>query len=242
MGTLSENKPKCLISVNGTTVLQTISIAFPDATLHIIGDYKIEVLQNYLEVVNPDFEYDIIKANRHGTNAGIVEALNFIPNGEPFGISWSDLFYQSPILIPEEFGNYIGLTNSNNCRYAFEDGKFREIGTDINGVIGLFLFKDKSLLSALPNEGEFVRFLARSNIELIPLVVDSVQEIGTLDKYLAFKSKFPISRFFNNIEVENEVVTKRATDPKFQHLLEDEINWYRYMEQHKFTGIPKVKN
>ena len=170
MGTLSENKPKCLISVNGTTVLQTISIAFPDATLHIIGDYKIEVLQNYLEVVNPDFEYDIIKANRHGTNAGIVEALNFIPNGEPFGISWSDLFYQSPILIPEEFGNYIGLTNSNNCRYAFEDGKFREIGTDINGVIGLFLFKDKSLLSALPNEGEFVRFLARSNIELIPLV------------------------------------------------------------------------
>lgn len=242
MGKLTENKPKCLISVNGSTVLQTISIAFPGATAIIIGDYKIDVLQSYLEVIRPDFKYHIIKAIGSGTNSGITEALNFIPNGEPFAISWSDLFYRAPILIPDENRNYIGLTNSNRCRYSFEGGKFREEDVNLNGVIGLFLFKNKNLLSALPNDGEFVRFLAQTNIEFSPLVVDSVYEIGTMDNYLSFKSQFPVSRFFNNIEIENDVVIKRAADPKFKHLLEDEINWYRYMDNRGFISIPKVQS
>ena len=242
MGQLTENKPKCLISVNGTTILQTISVAFPNATLHIIGDYKIDILQNYLEAVEPDFKYDIIKAEGKGTNAGISTALKVVPNGELFAISWADLFYQSPILSKYENKNYIGLTNSNKCRYSYEDGKFKENDTNSNGVIGLFLFKDKKLLSALPDDGEFVKFLAQTNIEFFPLFVDSVREIGTIDSYLSFKSQFPVSRFFNNIEIKDDTITKRASNPKFKHLLVDEINWYRYMESNGFTGIPKVES
>ena len=242
MGKLTENKPKCLISVNGITILQTISIAFPDAILHIIGDYKIDILQSYLEVLNPDFKYDIIKAEGKGTNAGISKALEFVPNGNSFAITWADLFYLSPILELDENRNYIGLTNSNRCRYSFEEGKFTERDTNSNGVIGMFIFKNKSFLSALPSDGEFVRFLSRSNIEFFPLLVNSVREIGTFDSYLSFKSQFPVSRFFNNIEVEDDEITKRASDPKFKHLLEDEINWYHYMENSGFTGIPKIRS
>ena len=242
MGKLTENKPKCLISVNGKNILQTISIAFPNATLHIIGDYKIDILQSYLEVVNPDFKYDIIKADGKGTNAGINKALEYIPNGRSFVISWADLFYQSLISVSDENRNYIGLSNSNKCRYSFANGKFKEEDTNSNGIIGLFLFKDKSLLSGLPSDGEFVRFLGQTNIEFFPLVVDSVREIGTLDSYLSFKSQFPVSRFFNNIEIKDETITKLASDPKFKYLLEDEINWYRYMQNKKFSGIPKVQS
>ena len=242
MGKLTENKPKCLISINGTTILQTISIAFPGAIAIIIGDYKIDVLQSYLEVVHPDFEYHIVKARGTGTNSGITEALNFLPDGEPFAITWSDLFYRAPILMQDENSNYVGMTNSNKCRYSFEEGKFIEGDTNHNGVIGLFLFKHKNLLSAVPNNGEFVRYLSQTNIHFSPLVVDSVYEIGTMDNYLLFKLQFPVSRFFNNIEIEDEVVVKGVTVQKFRHLLEDEINWYRYMENVGFTSIPKVKS
>lgn len=240
MGKLTQNKPKCLIPVNGTTILQTLSIAFPGATLYIIGDYKVDVLHSYLEVVQPIFKYVIIKASGYGTNAGISEALNFIPRGEMFAISWSDLFYQSPVSVLDENKNYVGVTNSNPCRYLFDGSKFREENTTFNGVIGLFLFKDKNLLSDIPDDGEFVKFLAQSNIKFSSLVLDSVYEIGTMNNYLIFKSKFPTSRFFNSIEMENDFIVKRPTDPKFKHLLADEISWYTYMENANFKGIPNM--
>ena len=241
MGKLTENKPKCLISVNGATVLETVSIGFPDATLHIIGDYKIDVLQSYLEIVHPDFDYNLIKASGYGTIAGISEALNFIPKGEPFAISWSDLFYRSQVFISDETKNYVGLTNSNRCRFMFQDGKFIEKDTTLNGVIGLFLFRNKTILPPdLPDIGEFVRFLSRTKIVFSNLLLDSVYEIGTMDNYLSFKSQFPVSRFFNNIEIKGETVIKHSLNPKFKYLLDDEINWYKYMENVNFTGVPEV--
>lgn len=242
MGRLTENKPKCLISVKGTTILQTVSIAFPGASVIIIGDYKADLLESYLEVALPDFDYRIVRTNGAGTNSGITEALNFIPNKEPFAITWSDLFYQAPVSIPDENKNYIGVTNTNKCRYSFENGKFAEGDISRNGIIGLFLFKEKNLLGNAPSNGEFVRFLAQTKIEFSPLIVDSVQEIGTIDTYLSFKSQFPVSRFFNSVEMQEDLVVKKATVPKFKHLLEDEINWYRYMYDNGFVSIPKVIN
>ncbi len=242
MNNLTENKPKCLISLNGTTILQTISIAFPKPIVIIIGDYKIDVIDRYLELVEPEFEYHVVKANGIGTNAGIREALSYIPNTESFAISWSDLFYRTPVSIPTRAVNYVGVTNSNMCRYSFENGKFIEGNTLKNGVIGLFLFRNKEVLLDAPDNGEFVKYLDNADIKFEPLTLDSVYEIGTMDSYLKFKSQFPVSRYFNDVHIGEKVVIKNARDPKFVSLLEDEINWYRYMGSKGFAAIPKINN
>ena len=70
MGHLTYNRPKCLISINGVTLLQSISKAFPDAILHIIGDYKFGILQSYLKNVDLGFTYTLTKTDENGTMAG----------------------------------------------------------------------------------------------------------------------------------------------------------------------------
>jgi GTP:adenosylcobinamide-phosphate guanylyltransferase len=240
MGKFSENKPKCLISIGGIPVLKSISIAFPGSTLHIIGDYKIEVLENYLETVDIGFKYDIIKAEGEGTNSGIKDALMLVPDGEQFVITWSDLFYTSKIEIPVEHGNYIFLTDLNKCRYSFRDGIFKEENTNKYGVIGLFLFKNKAAISSIPRSGEFVKFLSSISVKFTPISTQSVNEVGTMDSLLWIRSKYPSSRFFNNIQIEENVVIKSALDQKYQGLILDEISWYKFMQEANFKGIPKI--
>ncbi len=240
MGFLTENKPKCLISVNGNTILKSLSNAFPNACLQIISDYKIDVLRNYLDSTDPNFRFNIIQSQGKGTCAGISEALNLIPNGEQFAISWSDLFYKSPISLTDNNKNYVCVSNTEKCRYSFKEGKFIEESTTANGVIGLFIFKSKEFLTSLPKDGEFVKFLASSNIEFDPFIVDSVVEIGTLDKYLKFKASYPVSRFFNNVEMDDTTVTKYSINKGFDVVHSDEKNWYQFMQSHGYGDIPRI--
>ncbi|MGP6221041.1 NTP transferase domain-containing protein [Caldiplasma sukawensis] len=240
MGYLTQNKPKCLISISGTTLLETISKAFPGAILNIIVDYKMDALRNYLEAIDQSFNYNIIQAKGKGTCAGIREALKNVPEKESFAISWSDLYYKSNIVIPDSNKNYIGVSNTERCRFTFHNNKFIERSSTENGVIGLFIFNDKSELLKIPDDGEFVKFIASSDIKFDPLLVDSIVEIGTLEKYLQFKSGLPVSRFFNQIFIEDKVVTKLSVNREFQNLVELEAEWYSFMQKYKYENIPKI--
>ena len=99
MGHLTYNKPKCLISINGITLLQSISRAFPGAILHIIGDYRFDILQSYLKNVDLGFAYTLTKTDENGTVAGISNVLELIPENEVFALTWSDLYYETTIQI-----------------------------------------------------------------------------------------------------------------------------------------------
>ena len=107
-------------------------------------------------------------------------------------------------------------------------------------MIGLFIFKSTEFLTSLPNDGEFVKFLASSNIEFDPFLVDSVVEIGTLDKYLKFKASYPVSRFFNNVEIDDTTVTKYSINKDFESVHSDEKNWYQFMQSHGYGDIPRI--
>ncbi len=240
MGYLTNNRPKCLISLYGTNLLKTVAAAFPGARLYIIGDYKFEALKGYLESVDPGFEFTLIKSKGIGTNAGINEALEFIPENERIAVSWSDLYYQSVLKLPEPSGNYVCVSNTEKCRYRFEDGRFIESLSSKNGVIGLFIFENKKILGKVPDSGEFVKFLASTEIKMESLTIDSIVEIGTLEKYIEFKSRFSNSRFFNSVIIENDKVTKTYSDPEFKKLIELEVEWYKFMNQRNYDGVPKI--
>ncbi len=240
MGSLTYNRPKCLISIDGTTLLQSISKAFPDATLHIIGDYKFEMLQSYLRYVDLGFVYTLTKTDNNGTMAGIYKALEFVPENEPFAITWSDLYYATTIQIRELNRNYIILTNSNKCRYKYENSLFIQQDTVRNGVVGLFVFSSKKFLEDIPISGEFVKYLSQKNFTLQPIFEDHIFEIGTREIFEEFKSKTFNSRFFNKLEINGDIITKQPRSKYVNQLIEREGEWYKYMNEHGYNAIPEI--
>lgn len=242
MGHYTNNRPKCLISIGGLNILQSIHNAFPEAKLHIIGDYKYDVLDSYLKTVDHGINYSLIKANGFGTNAGLSEAVEEITPGKPVVITWSDLFYTDTIEVPNESINYIGLTNSSICRYKFENNKIIEGNSLENGIMGFFFFRDSRLLKDVPPNGEFVKHLSSSRLEIKPLTIESVIDLGSFESYNENKMKFMNSRFFNNIRIEGERVIKEPKNSKFSYLINDEINWYNFMISVGAESIPKVYN
>jgi thiamine kinase-like enzyme/GTP:adenosylcobinamide-phosphate guanylyltransferase len=242
LGKFTYNRPKCLVSVNGVNFLQSIKVGFPEAKLHIIGDYKYGVLEAYLQNTELELNYTLTKASGSGTTSGIGKALAFVPDDEPFAITWSDLYFTEPISFPKEDENFIVLTNRNKCRYRYQGGKYVKINTFVNGIIGLFLFKNKMQIENIPEDGEFVQYLNRSNIKMNPFIDNSINELGTVAKLKNFMRKNPNSRFFNRLEIEDKTVIKKPRDERFIERITDEVEWYRYMIAHKYSGIPKIKN
>lgn len=242
MGHYTKNRPKCLISIGGINMLQSIQNAFPKAKVHIIGDYKYDVLDSYLRTIDHGLSYSLLKANGFGTNAGLSDAVQEIAPGKPIVITWSDLFYTESIEVPDESVNYIGLTNNSICRYKFDNGRIIEEKSLEKGIIGFFFFKNPGILKDIPPNGEFVKYLSLSQLEMKPLMIDSIIDLGTLESYNENRLKFMNSRFFNKIRIEGERVIKEPKNSKFSYLINDEINWYNFMSSVGVESIPKVYN
>lgn len=240
MGKNTFNNPKCLVSLGGVNILQSVNLAFSKAKIYVVGDYKFDVLKSYLEVIDHGLEYELIHAKGKGTNAGLREIAGLVPPSTPIAVTWSDLFYTRPLSIPTSQKDYIVLTDVNECRYKYEKLKFREEKTTTNGVIGLFIFKDKGILERVPDNGEFVKFLSANNVIFEPLKNNSIIEIGTSEKleYLV-KNTFN-TRFFNKLEVKGSLVIKQARNDAFSERAKDEIEWYKYMVSHRYSRIPEI--
>ena len=80
---LTRNKPKALVPVENLPMLFHLFRKYPDKRFVIIADYKKEVMHEYLEVF-ADVKYQVVDADGAGTCAGIKQALDLIPQSEPF--------------------------------------------------------------------------------------------------------------------------------------------------------------
>lgn len=159
---LTENKPKCLVSVNKLPMLFHLFKKYPDKKFIIIGDYKYDVLHEYLRAF-AEVKYLLISANgKTGTCAGIADAANKLPDNKAFMLIWSDLVLQDSFTVPEETCNYIGLSGDFTCRWKYENGIFEEEASELYGVAGLFIFKSKEEIKDVASEGEFVRWVTSS--------------------------------------------------------------------------------
>jgi len=244
MSYLTENKPKCLISVRGEPLLYSLAKAFPKADFYIISDYKSDVLEKYLKAIPSKFNYNVMKVSGKGTCAGIQKARNLIPKGESFAIVWSDLLFDEKIKIPLQLinKNCIGLTKNIKCRWTYKDGKLTETPGKDAGVIGFFYFGDPQKLPEIPSDGEFVKFVSEKVQDIVPLLIDKVCEVGTLESFAKIQKQEVNSRFFNYVEFIGDRIVKRARDPSFSVLLEREAKWYKYVSNHVYNYIPEIYN
>jgi tRNA A-37 threonylcarbamoyl transferase component Bud32/GTP:adenosylcobinamide-phosphate guanylyltransferase len=234
------NKPKCLISIYGKPLLYHLSDVFKGCKFFIITGYKADVLKAYMKTFPPEFEYELIKENEKGTCDGLQTAIDAIPNKSKFALVWSDLYFSSKLNLPKTNANFIGISNKLMCRWRISNGRLvNEVGRK-NGVIGLFIFRKPKELPLIPNSGEFVRFIAESDIKLKKFLVRGVSEIGTLNAFNEIKRNESHSRFFNSIKFHKNSVVKTIKNKDYAYLLENEINWYKFVKKAGYTNIPTI--
>lgn len=97
---LTKNKPKCLVPYDNLPLIFHLFKKFPKAKFTIIADYKVEVLQKYLDIFARDYDWRILPANGSGTVSGIGEAVKGFSEDESFMVIWCDLILSSEFSLP----------------------------------------------------------------------------------------------------------------------------------------------
>lgn len=239
---LTTHRPKCLVPVGGQTIISNVINIFGSDRLIVIGDYLIDVLKNYVDIFYPDVK--IVKASTKGTCGGLREAISLINDENPVIFMWSDLFFEK---FPEiDFSKKtIGLSRTFPCRYQYNNAEYTKMKGNTAGVAGFFCFPNSKYLLDAPDEGSFVgEYLKNAAFNFDKeLWLDDVKEIGTLEALREYESKSVKSRFFNDVIVTTDSVTKKAKDERFLHLLENEKRWYKKIESiENFDEVPRVLN
>ena len=236
---LTRNKPKALVPIDNLPMIFHLFRKFPDKKFLVIGDYKCDVLKRYLEAfATVDFSV-VCATGSKGTCGGLREALSHIPPKSPFLLIWCDLVLPKDYELPDVAkGNWIGVSKDFPCRWSYKDGSFEEVSSTDQGVAGHFVFQDKDLLSDVPDEGEFVRYLQGKGIYFLEQGLYRTHEYGLKSEW----EKIPKAkcRPFNKIEFDGDRLIKIAIDKQGEDLAVKEKNWYRVLFEKNFPYLPKI--
>lgn len=235
---LTKNKPKALVPVNNLPIIFHAFKKFSGKEFIIIGDYKADVLKKYLDVFAEE-KIRFVNANgAKGTCGGLQEALNFIPDNQPFILTWCDLILGDDYTLPESETNYIGISKDFPCRWSYINNQFIEEKSSMHGVAGHFIFKNKKLLKDVPYEGEFVRWLQEQNVRFSEIALYGTHEYGLLDVW----QKLPKSlcRPFNKITFDGDRLIKEPINKQGEELSKRELAWYKKVSECNFVNLPKI--
>lgn len=241
---LTQNKPKALVPVGNLPMLFYLFGRYPDKRFVIIADYKKEVMHEYLEAFAA-VKYQIVDAGGTGTCAGIRQAVDLIPDGEPFMLVWSDLILPADLKMPEEYDDsginttlqkdYIGISQTFPCRWSYRDGQFIEESSMEYGVAGFFLFTEKAKIADVPESGELVRWMQGRQMEFEKFGLVGTREFGLIEEYE--KLEIEKCRPFNRISIKENRVIKEGIDEQGKRLAAEECAWY---EKAKELGVPAL--
>lgn len=238
MGHLTANKPKCLVPVNNLPMLFHLFKKFPEKKFIVIGDYKYDVLREYLAAF-AKVQYLLVDARGSvGTCAGLRQALRYIPLEKSFLLIWSDLILPDDYILPDDNYNWVGLSGDFSCRWKYENGLFEESASVVCGVAGLFLFHDKSELNEVPEEGEFVKWLGKRKMTFQTQMLSRTKEYGLLSEYNKLEEQK--CRPFNKLTIEGDRIVKEGIDEQGEQLASREKAWYKFVQQRGFSHIPLI--
>lgn len=239
---LCANKPKGLIPINGQPLILRMMTQQPAAHFYIIADYQKDVLRKYLAVY-AEASYTLIETNGQGNCAGIKDALAAIPPAKPFALLWCDLFFEKDLWPQDlclDLNNYIGLSRDFVCRWKYEQNALFEQTSDSYGIAGVYLFKSKRELDAIPRSGEFCHFLQQSGTSFSPYFLEGVSEVGTLESYRTLCGRYPVARPFNSIVFEENCVVKSPRTSLGTKLAAYEQNWYDKVKHQQWSFLPEI--
>lgn len=242
LGHYTWNRPKCLIPVNDVPMIVNTLKVFQNKKVIIIGDHLFDILESYLNTFHSEYDYELIKTDEIGTAAGLQEAVNLIPENEPFILTWSDLFFQKQQEFKFGTSLLVGLSDTFKCRWRLKNNKFENIESSSEGVSGFFVFENKSKFNLIKTDKSLVRgFLSDhySENEISSFYNHDCFEVGDIQKYEEILNNKVNHRYFNEVKIVEDKVYKKCVDENYASVFENEKNWYKFVEN-KFTRIPKL--
>ncbi len=241
------NKPKCLVPINGSTLLHSLIERFHgDTEFIVIGNYHYDVLERVLKTFPPVHRVRLVRGGVPGTIDGLNDAIALLPDDvTPFLLVWSDIFFEeAPLAVMDAPDNVltVGVTRSVPCRWRMgPNHQLEEKATPNEGVFGLFKIPDRTWLSGLPAEGgEFVRWLSQRKMPMKRQYFDRIKEYGTLEALYSCWAESSHCRFFNEVTFVGDTVVKRAKFASHANLIADELAWYDYVQDKGFGHSPRV--
>lgn len=243
---LTKNKPKALVPVDNLPMLFYLFRKYPDKRFVVIADYKKEVMREYLSSF-AEVKYQVVDASGTGTCGGVKQAIDLIPDHEPFMLVWSDLILPDDFTLPDEYEkndipehDYVGLSQTFPCRWKYENGAFKEERSTEFGVAGFFLFTDKEKIKGIPESGELVRWLSEHGLVFKTVGLAGTREFGLLEEY----EKLPQAkcRPFNKITVDGDTLIKEPIDPQGEKLAKRETAWYEKARVLNIPELPRIIN
>lgn len=238
MESLTENKPKALVPIDNLPMIFHLFKKYPEKKFIVIGDYKYQVLEKYLNAF-AIIDYELVCGTGYtGTCSGLKKAISYIPDNERFMLIWCDLVLPNNYEIPTTNNNVIGISKDFACRWKYENGKFEEERSQKYGVAGHFIFKDKSYLEDVPDEGEFVKWLQSKGYIFEEQELYCTHEYGLYDEW----NKLPQikCRPFNKTWIMEGKFYKQAIDEQGKRLAQREVKWYKAVKEKKFKNIPEI--
>ncbi len=241
LGKYSNNRPKCLLPVNGIPMIINTLNKYQDKHVIIIGDHLFDVLKTYVDEFYNVKNYSFIFTEEKGTCAGLNDAVRKIPEDQPFILTWSDLFFEKEQKFSFDSELLVGISNTFKCRWKYDKKFINEPSTDC-GVSGFFVFKDKSRFDKLTTEKSLVRGFLSDHYcpdEISAFFNHDCFEVGEKEHYEKLLAEGPNHRYFNKVDVIDDIVYKRCVDSKYDSVHENEKDWYESVGR-KYNRIPKI--
>ncbi|MCQ2484508.1 MAG: NTP transferase domain-containing protein [Clostridia bacterium] len=238
MESLTRNKPKALVPINNLPMIFHLFRKFPSKKFIVIGDYKYDVLQKYLQAF-AEVNYTLVRGESPGTCSGLQDAMSHIPDGKPFLLIWCDLVLDEDYNLPEQVvRNIIGISKDFECRWKYENNSFEESKSAEQGVAGFFIFKDKAEICDVPKQGEFVRWLQNQGMIFDEQPLYNTHEYGLYNVWIKI-SKMKC-RPFNKITVQGDKLIKEGIDAQGKALAVREVAWYKKVQNLHLDNIPNI--
>lgn len=242
MLSLTENKPKALIPVSNKPILFNIFEQFRDKIdgFIVIGDYKYEVLDRYLLTFAKNERYILVHSSAKGNAAGIRSALDFISDDEPVMLIWSDIIPAKNLKFDLDFkGCQIGVSDFS-CSWSVQNNKLVHEKSNKNGVIGLYIFDNKSRLDTVPSDGSFTTWLSQQSFPMKALKIDKCTDVGTFESYQKLDTNKDRCRPYNHIEIDGDHVIKSGLTEEAKTFIKREVSWYKLALGLGFKNIPTL--
>ena len=241
LGRYTANKPKCLVPVNGATLIEHTLKQFAHCTVIVIGDFKADLLRQYLQLYCNQYQYLFVQTDQQGTAAGLDQAVALIPEDTAFAVTWSDLLFTKQPQYSFDKDVAVALTDQFECRWSWSEQGLVNTASNTQGVAGFFVFRDRSRFNQLNTKQSLVRGFLKDQYtteQIDTFWLTDCVEVGQKEVY---EKMISTQRFFNRVEISEHTVTKQCQVEQYSHLLQDEIQWYRTVAD-KFTQVPTVIN
>ena len=242
MGQYAQNRPKCLVPIDDIPmIINTLNI-YKDKEVIIIADHLSDVLENYLKTFYKRDNYRIVCTTESGTAGGLTESVSFIPDDEPFILTWADLFFENEPKFSFDTDLLVGLSNTFKCRWSLDGSKFVNESSTTKGVAGFFAFKDKSRFKNLTLDKSLVRGFLSDEYkagEIGSFYLSGCFEVGEKEKYEEIIANKITHRFFNKVEMDDTTVYKSCIVPEYANVHQNEKDWYEFVDG-KFERTPKL--